>query len=132
MWAYKVEAWDAIPYNMALMTERGVVVSVNSDSDERIRRLYQEAGIGVRYGNMRRERSAQDGHAESGEAARRRQDGRHARSRERRRHRGLLGAIRSRRTAMVEYTMVDGKVYFDRNEATTLRKRSRRGTGGNE
>ena len=24
MWAYKVEAWDAIPYNMALMTERGV------------------------------------------------------------------------------------------------------------
>jgi imidazolonepropionase-like amidohydrolase len=52
MWAYKVEAWDAIPYNMALMTERGVLVSVNSDSDERIRRLYQEAGVGVRYGNM--------------------------------------------------------------------------------
>src|SRR6185503_14523718 len=31
MWAYKVEAWDAIPYNMALMTERGVLISVNSD-----------------------------------------------------------------------------------------------------
>ena len=30
-WAYKMEAYDAIPYNAALMTERGVVVSVNSD-----------------------------------------------------------------------------------------------------
>ena len=24
MWAYKAEAWDAIPYNMALMTERRI------------------------------------------------------------------------------------------------------------
>jgi hypothetical protein len=24
-WAFKIEAWDAIPYNAALMTERGVV-----------------------------------------------------------------------------------------------------------
>ncbi|HEX9221789.1 MAG TPA: hypothetical protein VF860_00525, partial [Candidatus Acidoferrales bacterium] len=30
-WAYKVEAYDAIPYNAALMTRRGVVVSINSD-----------------------------------------------------------------------------------------------------
>src|SRR5262249_16298562 len=31
-WAYKLEAYDATPYNAALMTERGVVVSINSDS----------------------------------------------------------------------------------------------------
>ncbi|MFQ5818265.1 MAG: amidohydrolase, partial [Terriglobia bacterium] len=29
-WAYKVEAYDAIPYNAALMTQKGVVVSINS------------------------------------------------------------------------------------------------------
>src|SRR6202790_3122221 len=33
-WAYKVEAYDAIPYNVALMTRRGVLVSVNSDDAE--------------------------------------------------------------------------------------------------
>lgn len=51
-WAYKVEAFDAIPYNMAIMSERGVIVSVNSDSGERVRRLYQEAAIGMKYGGM--------------------------------------------------------------------------------
>ena len=49
-WAYKMEAWDAIPYNAALMAERGVVVTINSDSDERARRLYQEAAKAMRYG----------------------------------------------------------------------------------
>src|SRR5262249_48022916 len=33
-WSYKLEAYDAIPYNAALMAERGVVVTINSDSDE--------------------------------------------------------------------------------------------------
>ena len=42
-WAYKVEVYDAIPYNGALMRERGVVVSFNSDSDELARRLNWEA-----------------------------------------------------------------------------------------
>ena len=31
-WGYKMEAWDAIPYNMAIMYERGVTVTLNSDS----------------------------------------------------------------------------------------------------
>ncbi|MCP4724511.1 MAG: amidohydrolase, partial [bacterium] len=38
-WNYKVEAELAIPFNAALLHERGVIVSINSDSDERIRRL---------------------------------------------------------------------------------------------
>src|SRR5215831_1073194 len=42
-WGYKMEAFDAIPYNTALMTQRGVVVTINSDSDERARRLYLDA-----------------------------------------------------------------------------------------
>ena len=33
-WAYKYEVVDAIPYNGTLMTNAGVTVSFNSDSDE--------------------------------------------------------------------------------------------------
>jgi len=51
-WAYKPEAYDAIPYNGALMRERGVLVSFNSDSDELARRLNWEAAKAVRYGNV--------------------------------------------------------------------------------
>jgi imidazolonepropionase-like amidohydrolase len=51
-WAYKTEAYDAIPYNAALMTERGVIVSVNSDSAEEARHLNQEAAKEVRWGGL--------------------------------------------------------------------------------
>ncbi|HKP11189.1 MAG TPA: amidohydrolase [Blastocatellia bacterium] len=54
-WSYKMEAYDAIPYNAALMASRGVNVSVNSDSDERARRLYLEAAKGMKYGGMSEE-----------------------------------------------------------------------------
>jgi len=33
-WAYKMEAYDAIPHNAAIMASHGVLVSLNSDSDE--------------------------------------------------------------------------------------------------
>ncbi len=51
-WAYKVEAYDAIPYNAALMTQRGVVVSINSDDAEEARHLNQEAAKMMRYGGL--------------------------------------------------------------------------------
>jgi imidazolonepropionase-like amidohydrolase len=51
-WGYKLEAYDAIPYNAALMTSRGVVVSMNSDSDELARRLYLEAAKAMKYGGV--------------------------------------------------------------------------------
>ena len=129
MWAYKAEAWDAIPFNMALMSERGVVVSVNSDSDERIRRLYQEAGIGVRYGNMSVNEALKMvtlnpakqlgvdkmvGTLETGK------DGDIA----------VFSAHPFAPEAMVEYTIVDGKVLFDRAEANTLRKQATAQTPG--
>jgi imidazolonepropionase-like amidohydrolase len=129
MWAYKVEAFDAIPYNMALMSERGVVVSVNSDSDERIRRLYQEAGIGVRYGNMPVNEALKMvtlnparqlgvdkmvGTLEVGK------DGDIA----------VFSAHPFAPQAMVEFTIVDGKVLFDRSEAVTLRDTAAPGAGG--
>jgi imidazolonepropionase-like amidohydrolase len=49
-WAYKIEAYDAIPYNATIMTRAGIRVSVNSDSDERIRRLNIDAAKLVKYG----------------------------------------------------------------------------------
>lgn len=128
-WGYKEEAYDAIPYNMALMTQRGVVVSVNSDSDERIRRLYQEAGIGVRYGNMPVNEALKMvtlnpakqlgvdkmvGTLEVGK------DGDMA----------VFSAHPFAPEAMVEYTIIDGKVYFERALASTLRKMAEQGPGG--
>jgi len=51
-WAYKFEVYDAIPYNGALMRERGVLVTFNSDSDDFARRLNWEAAKAVRYGGV--------------------------------------------------------------------------------
>lgn len=56
-WAYKIEAYDAIPYNAAIMTRAGVVVSMNSDSDERARRLNIEAAKAMRYGGLTEEQA---------------------------------------------------------------------------
>jgi len=54
-WAYKVEAYDAIPYNAALMTRRGVVVSVNSDDAEEATHLNQEAAKSMKFGGLSRD-----------------------------------------------------------------------------
>jgi len=51
-WAYKVEAYEAIPHNAAIMTERGVVVSINSDSGEEGRHLNQEAAKTMKWGGL--------------------------------------------------------------------------------
>ena len=56
-WAYKIEAYDAIPYNTAIMARAGVVMSVNSDSDERARRLNLEAAKAMRFGDLSEEES---------------------------------------------------------------------------
>jgi imidazolonepropionase-like amidohydrolase len=51
-WAYKVEAYDAIPYNAALMTRRGVLVSINSDDADEATHLNQEAAKTMKYGGL--------------------------------------------------------------------------------
>ena len=51
-WAYKIEAYDAIPYSPGMMHEAGAVVSINSDSDDLIRRLNTEAGKSIRYNGV--------------------------------------------------------------------------------
>lgn len=51
-WGYKLEAYDAIPYNAFILWKNGVVVSINSDDDGRIRRLNEEAAKVMKYGGV--------------------------------------------------------------------------------
>ncbi len=51
-WAYKVEAYDAIPFNAALLTRAGANVCIKSDSEELNRHLNLEAAKMVKYGGV--------------------------------------------------------------------------------
>ncbi|MEK7667199.1 MAG: amidohydrolase family protein, partial [Gemmatimonadota bacterium] len=119
MWAYKLEAWDAIPQNATLMAERGVVVSINSDSDERARRLYQEAAKTVHYGGASEEEAlrmitlnparqlgidSRVGSIDVGKDA----------------DLAIFNGHPFAPGSRVEKTLVDGRVFFDRDTAPTL------------
>ncbi len=51
-WSYKMEAYDAVAYNAALMEQRGVLTSLNSDDANLARRLNYEAAKMLRYGGL--------------------------------------------------------------------------------
>jgi len=51
-WAYKLEVMDAIPYNASMLTKVGVNTAVNSDDAEMGRRLNQEAAKAIKYGGL--------------------------------------------------------------------------------
>ncbi|HEY4658052.1 MAG TPA: amidohydrolase family protein [Gemmatimonadaceae bacterium] len=119
MWGYKLEAWDAIAFNSALMAERGVRVSVNSDSDERARRLYQDAAKAMHYGETSEEEALKmitlnaawqlgvdkyTGSIDVGKDA----------------DIAIFSAHPFSSAARVEMTLVDGRVFFDRKTAPTL------------
>lgn len=112
-WAYKVEAYDAIPYNMALMTRRGVLMSVNSDDAEEATHLNQEAAKAIKYGGLTHDEALKlitinpaiqlgidkrVGSVEAGKDA------------------DLVIYNRDPLSAyaVVQKTLIDGKVYFDR------------------
>jgi imidazolonepropionase-like amidohydrolase len=54
-WGYKHEAWEAIPWNAVMCMRKGVVVALDSDSEDFIRRLNQEAAKTIRYGGATEE-----------------------------------------------------------------------------
>lgn len=117
-WAYKIEAYDAIPFNAALLHEAGAEVCLKSDSNELMRHLYQEAAKCVKYGGMS-ETDALKTITLNGA----RQLGLEKR----------LGSIEVGKDAdlaifnghplnsysRVEMTLVDGEVYFQRSEKLT-------------
>lgn len=51
-WGFKYEAWDGIPWNAAICLRKGVRVALKSDSGDVTRRLNQEAGKIMHYGNI--------------------------------------------------------------------------------
>lgn len=55
MWAYKVEAAEGIAPSAAVCVRDGLLVSLNSDSGERIRRLFNDAGKALKYGGLTEE-----------------------------------------------------------------------------
>jgi imidazolonepropionase-like amidohydrolase len=54
-WNFKWETRNAIPYNATVMHNAGVITAINSDSQETIRHLNQEAAKSVKYGNISEE-----------------------------------------------------------------------------
>lgn len=54
-WAYKVEAEEGIAPMAAYCAQHGIVVSINSDSSERIRRLFNDAAKAIKYGGLAEE-----------------------------------------------------------------------------
>ena len=119
MWGYKLEAWDAIPHNAALMAERGVITTINSDSDERARRLYQEAAKAMRFGGASEETALrmitlnaaiqlgvdkQTGSIDVGKDA----------------DIAIFSGHPFAPASRVEMTLIDGRVFFDRATAPTL------------
>jgi imidazolonepropionase-like amidohydrolase len=118
-WAYKMEAWDAIPHNAAIMADRGVRVSINSDSDERARRLYQEAAKAMHYGGVSEEEALKMitlnaawqlgiddrvGSIDVGKDA----------------DLAIFNGHPFAPGSRVEMTLVDGRTFFDRSTAQTL------------
>src|ERR671932_849748 len=114
-----MEAWDAIPHNAALMMRRGVVVSINSDSDERARRLYQEAAKAMHYGGATEEEALRmitlnpaiqlgvdklTGSIDVGKDA----------------DLAIFNAHPFAPSSRVDMTLIDGRVFFDRNTSPTL------------
>mgnify|MGYP001373220711 CR=1 FL=1 len=54
-WAYKMEAAEGIAYDAGYCAKKGVLVSINSDSGERIRRLFNDAAKTMKYGGLSEE-----------------------------------------------------------------------------
>ena len=54
-WQYKLEAYDAIPYNAAVMEEHGVLTSINSDMSPLQPFMVYEFNKPVKYGGVSRE-----------------------------------------------------------------------------
>jgi imidazolonepropionase-like amidohydrolase len=49
-WGFKMEAYDGIPYNLAMVHDAGGRAIVHSDSSQDVQRLNQEAAKAMRYG----------------------------------------------------------------------------------
>ena len=124
-WGYKAEAYDASPYNVALMVRNGVLTSVNSDSDELARHLNHDAAKAMKYGGLTEEEALRLGTINA--ARQLRLDKR-------------MGSIEVGKDAdlaiwtahplssyaRVDTTFIEGEIYFDRAQDLAQRETLRR------
>jgi imidazolonepropionase-like amidohydrolase len=124
-WAYKIEVYDAIPYNGALMEKVGVITSYNSDSNELIRRLNTEAAKGVKYGGLSEEEALK---LVTLNPAKQLKVDKYVGSLEPGKHADFViwsGNPLSTYT-ICEQTWIDGRKYFDRKEDLKMREEVRK------
>ncbi len=119
-WAYKNEVMDAIPYNAAILTKAGVNTCVNSDDAEMARRLNQEAAKSVKYGALTETEALKLATLNPAKML-------HIDDK--------VGTIKAGKVAdlvlwtdhplsvyaKADKTMIDGQIYFDRDEDAKLR-----------
>jgi imidazolonepropionase-like amidohydrolase len=120
-WGYKMEVYEAIPQNPAIMHKVGLNVAINSDDAEMARRLNQEAAKSIKYGGLTEEEAlrmvtinpakmlhvdAQVGSIKAGKDA----------------DLVLWSDNPLSIYAKAEKTIVDGIVYFDRQKDEEMRK----------
>jgi imidazolonepropionase-like amidohydrolase len=124
-WAYKMEVKDAIPYNAALLNKMGIVTAINSDDAEMGRRLNQEAAKCIKYGGLTEEEALKLVTLNPAKLL-------HIDNR--------VGSIKVGKDAdvvlwsdnplsvyaKVEKTIIDGQIYFDKDEDVKLRESIRK------
>jgi imidazolonepropionase-like amidohydrolase len=119
-WSYKIEAYDAIPYNVAILMRHGVVATVNSDSDERVRRLNIDAAKMMKYGGLTEDEALKtityNGALQLGVQSRvgSIEVGKDA-------DLGIWSSNPLSVYASVEKTLIDGVVYFDKQKDVAMR-----------
>jgi imidazolonepropionase-like amidohydrolase len=124
-WAYKMEVYDAIPFNGALMHRAGVVTSFNSDSDELARRLNTEAAKAVKYGGLSEAEALN--FVTINPARQLRIDNRVGSLEVGKDADFVIWSAHPLSTAArAEQTWIDGARYFDRTTDATLREEARR------
>ena len=124
-WGYKAEAYDATPYNVALLARGNVLTSVNSDSDELARHLNHDAAKAMKYGGLTEEEALRlctinparqlrldqrIGSIEAGKDA----------------DLAIWNAHPLSSYARVDTTFIEGEIYFDRQQDLTKREADRR------
>jgi imidazolonepropionase-like amidohydrolase len=119
-WSYKVEAFDAIPYNAAVMHKKGVLVSLNSDSAELMRRLNTEAAKAMKYGGLTEDEALA---MVTINPAKQLDIDRYVGSIEAGKHADLVFYDKPPLSmyAKVQKVLIDGQVYFDRDKDVSER-----------
>lgn len=124
-WAYKLEVMEAIPYNAALLTKMGVNTCINSDDAEMGRRLNQEAAKSIKYGGLSETEALKLVTLNPAKAL-------HLDDK--------VGSIKVGKTAdlvlwtdnplsiyaKADKTIIDGQIYFDREEDAQLRENNKK------